>query len=127
MSFYHIRSRECAKYDAVIQCSVLVQLVYNRANTRVDAKGATMAKLDKLANENRIENRNRNHNNILFGSRPRIQCFAIYYERTLCSLLSSIHTDGIRMFLNTLTEEVEANCKITYFCSGIINLLFVDK
>ena len=42
----------------------------------VDAKGATMAKLDKLANENRIENRNRNHNNILFGSRPRIQCFA---------------------------------------------------
>ena len=86
-----------------------------------------MAKLDKLANENRIENRNRNHNNILFGSRPRIQCFAIYYERTLCSLLSSIHTDGIRMFLNTLTEEIEANCKITYFCSGIINLLFVDK
>ena len=86
-----------------------------------------MAKLDKLANENRIENRNRKHNNILFGSRPCIQCFAIYYERTLCSLLSSIHTDGIRMFLNTLTKEIEANCKITYFCSGIINLLFVDK
>ena len=93
----------------------------------VDAKGATMAKLDKLANENRIENRNRKHNNILFGSRPRIQCFAIYYERTLCSLLLSIHTDGIRTFLNTLTKEIEANCKITYFCSGIINLLFVDK
>ena len=33
----------------------------------VDAKGATMAKLDKLANENRIENRNRNHNNILLA------------------------------------------------------------
>ena len=27
------------------------------------------------------------------------------------------------MFLNTLTEKIEANCKIT-FCSGIINLLF---
>ena len=26
-----------------------------------------MAKLDKLANENRIENRNRNHNNILLA------------------------------------------------------------
>ena len=24
MSFYHIRSRECTKYEAVIHCSVLV-------------------------------------------------------------------------------------------------------
>ena len=29
------------------------------------------------------------------------------------------------MFLNTLTKKIEANCKITtFFCSGIINLLF---
>ena len=28
------------------------------------------------------------------------------------------------MFLNTLTKKIEANCKITIFCSGIINLLF---
>ena len=33
MSFYHIRSREQAKYEAVIHCSVLVWPVYNRANT----------------------------------------------------------------------------------------------
>ena len=33
MSFYHIRSREQAKYEAVIHCSVLVKPVYNRANT----------------------------------------------------------------------------------------------
>ena len=28
------------------------------------------------------------------------------------------------MFLNTLTKKIEANCKITIFCRGIINLLF---
>ena len=33
MSFYHIRSRERAKYEAVIHRSVLVKPVYNRANT----------------------------------------------------------------------------------------------
>ena len=37
----------------------------------------------------------------------------------------AIFTDGIRVFLNTLTKKVDANCKITFFfCSGIINLLF---
>ena len=33
MSFYHIRLRERAKYEAVIHRSVLVKPVYNRANT----------------------------------------------------------------------------------------------
>ena len=28
----------------------------------------------------------------------------------------------IRAFLNTLTKNIEANCKLTIFCSGIINL-----
>ena len=35
-----------------------------------------------------------------------------------------IHADGIRMFLNTLTKKIEANCKMTFFCGGIINFLF---
>ena len=35
-----------------------------------------------------------------------------------------IITDGIRMFLNILTKKLEASCKITFFCSGIMNLLF---
>ena len=39
-------------------------------------------------------------------------------------IINIILTDGIRMFLNTLTKKIEANCKITIFCSGIINLLF---
>ena len=33
-------------------------------------------------------------------------------------------TDGIRMFLNALTQKIEANCKITIFFSVIIKLLF---
>ena len=33
-------------------------------------------------------------------------------------------THEIRMFLNALTQKIEANCKITIFCSVIINLLF---
>ena len=28
------------------------------------------------------------------------------------------------MFLNTLTKKIEANCKLTIFCTGIRNLLF---
>ena len=39
-------------------------------------------------------------------------------------IVNIILTDGIRMFLNTLTRKIEANCKITIFCSEIINLLF---
>ena len=40
-------------------------------------------------------------------------------------IVNVIVTDGIRMFLNTLTPKIEANYKITiFFCSGIINLLF---
>ena len=39
-------------------------------------------------------------------------------------IVNVIFTDGIRVFLNTLTKKIEANCKITIFCSGIINLLF---
>ena len=95
----------------------------------MDAKGATMAELDKLANENRIENENRSHNNIFFGSRPRIQCFGIHSILCMNILLivNVILTDGIRMFLNTLTKKIQANCKMKYFCSGIINLLFNGK
>ena len=41
-------------------------------------------------------------------------------------IVNVIFTDGIRVFLNTLTQKIEANYKITiFFCSGIINLLFV--
>ena len=39
-------------------------------------------------------------------------------------IVNNILTDGIRTFLNTLTKKIEDNCKITFFCSGIINLLF---
>ena len=39
-------------------------------------------------------------------------------------IVNVIFTDGIRMFLNTLTKKIEANCKTIIFCSGIINLLF---
>ena len=40
-------------------------------------------------------------------------------------IVNVILTNGIRMFMNTLTKKIEANCKITtFFCSGIINLLF---
>ena len=39
-------------------------------------------------------------------------------------IVNAILKDGIRMFLNTLTKKIEANCKITsFFCGGIINLL----
>ena len=33
-------------------------------------------------------------------------------------------SDGIRMFLNTLTKKIEANENNNFFCSGTINLLF---
>ena len=40
-------------------------------------------------------------------------------------IVNVIFTDGIRMFLNTLTKKIEANCKITiFFSSETINLLF---
>ena len=39
-------------------------------------------------------------------------------------IINVILTDGIRMFLDTPTLKNEANCKITIFSSGIINLLF---
>ena len=40
-------------------------------------------------------------------------------------IVNVIFTDGIRVFLNTLTKKIEANCKITiFFWSGIINPLF---
>ena len=39
-------------------------------------------------------------------------------------IVNVILTDGIRMFTNTLTKKIEANCKITiFFSSGIINLI----
>ena len=63
MSFYHIRLRENAKYEAVIHCSVLVSPVYNRANTG-GCKGRTMAELDEPVDESKIENRSQNN---IFG------------------------------------------------------------
>ena len=40
-------------------------------------------------------------------------------------IVNVILTDGIRMFLNTLTKKIEANCKIAiFFCGGIMNFLF---
>ena len=39
-------------------------------------------------------------------------------------IVNVILTDGIRMFLNTLTKKIEANCKLTIFCTGKRNLLF---
>ena len=33
----------------------------------------------------------------------------------ILSIVDVILTDGIRMFLNTLTKQIEANCKITNF------------
>ena len=30
-------------------------------------------------------------------------------------IVNFIPTDGIRMFLNTLTKKIEANCKVTIF------------
>ena len=30
-------------------------------------------------------------------------------------IVNVILTDGIRMFMNTLTKKIEANCKITTF------------
>ena len=51
MSFYHIRSREDAKYEAVIHCSVQVKPVYNRANTGGSDGGAIMAELAEPGDE----------------------------------------------------------------------------
>ena len=40
-------------------------------------------------------------------------------------IVNVILTDTIRMFLNTLTKKIEANCKITnFFSTGTMNLLF---
>ena len=55
MSFYYIRSRERAKYEAVLHCSVLVYPVYNRANT------GGSKKLDEPADKSKIENRSQNN------------------------------------------------------------------
>ena len=60
MPFYHIRSRERAKYEAVMHRSVLVKPV-TTGRIPADAKGATMAKLDEPTDENKIENRSQNN------------------------------------------------------------------
>ena len=75
MSFYHIRSREGPKYEAVIHCSVLVYPFCNRANAG-GCQGAVIAELDEPGNE------------------PNFDLF---------------------LFMNTLTNKIEANCKITIF------------
>ena len=40
-------------------------------------------------------------------------------------IFDAILTDGIRMFLNTLTKKNRSQFQSIFFCSGIINLLFV--
>ena len=60
ISFYHIRSRERAKCEAVIHCSALVNR-FTTGQIPADAKGATMAELDEPADENQIENRSQNN------------------------------------------------------------------
>ena len=47
----------------------------------------------------------------------------IIYAKILL-IVNTILIHGIRTFLNTLTKNIEANCKIAIFRSGIINLLF---
>ena len=39
-------------------------------------------------------------------------------------VVNVIFTDGVRMFSENSYQKIEANCKKTFFCSGIINLLF---
>ena len=83
-----------------------------------------MAELDEPADENQIENRSQNN---IFCSRIINLSFnaLAYYTREHLLIVNVILKDGIRMFLNTLTKKIEANCKITsFFCGGIINLLF---
>ena len=61
MSFFHIRSRERAKYEAVILCSILNRFTTGRIPS--DAKGATMAELD----ERKYNREHRRQNNIIFA------------------------------------------------------------
>ena len=39
----------------------------------------------------------------------------ILLSANILPIVNVILTDGIRMFLNTLTKKIEANCKITIF------------
>ena len=59
MSFYYIRSREQAKYEAVIHCSVLVQFTTGRI--LADGEGATMANRIRMFWILLLENRSQNN------------------------------------------------------------------
>ena len=76
-----------------------------------------MAELDEPADENKIENRSRYS---IFCSRIINLSFnGLHIIRAnILLIVNVILTDGIRMFLNTLTKEIEANCKITIFFVG---------
>ena len=70
---------------------------------------------------------NRSQNNIFFflcSRKINLSFNGYIIPANILFIVNVIFTDGIRVFLNTLTKKIEANCKITIFCSGIINLLF---
>ena len=90
-----------------------------------------MAELDKPGDEpnfdcrkiNRLTIKNRSQNNKFFfnlqqNNQPLVQWFhIIIIPVNILFIVNDIKffTDGIRVFLNTLTEKIEANCKITIF------------
>ena len=64
------------KYEAVIHCSVLW---FTTGRIPADAKGATVAKLDKPVDRNKIENRSQNKILVFFwwNNKPLIRWFGI--------------------------------------------------
>ena len=70
-----------------------------------------MAELDEPADENQIENRSQNN---IFCSRIIILSFnGLAYN--MREHFAHCYRHSHRQFLNTLTEKIEANCKITIF------------
>ena len=60
MSFYHIRSREQAKYEAVIHCIVLVNR-FTTGQIPADGEGATMANRIRMFWILLLKNRSQNN------------------------------------------------------------------
>ena len=122
MSFYHIRSIEGAKYKAVIHCSVLVlsgleQGEYRRMKEHLWLDWTNRGMNLILTIENRLTiEKKRSQNNNFFCSRIFNLSFnGLTYNTRILFIVNLIFTDGIRVFLNTLTKKIEANCKITFF------------
>ena len=84
-----------------------------------------MAELDEPTDENISENRRQNNTFFFVLKKLTSRSMVSHIIRVKILLIFNIIlTDGIRMFLNTLTKKIEANCKITFVCSEIINALF---